>query len=118
MMTDEYVHEQTELLSHLLRTILFPQASGEFDLQQYRFTGNALELQLKLMQMIDALQFQEADDLLHQAMDQDQGQESLQIGVWFYDTLNHISGDVLEENGFSTDAVLEGMQHLERFVMG
>lgn len=114
MIKNEYFSEQTELLSRLLQTILFPQSSEKFDLKDYSFSGSAADLHAQLIQLVNTFQFNEAENLLYEAIEQDNGQESLQIAVWFYHHLNQLETHVLEQHGFSREEVLEGMQEIEK----
>lgn len=113
MLKDEYVSEQIELLSRLLQTLLFPNASGKFKLTDYNFEGTILEVQLELSRLIEENKFNQAEDFLFDVYENDKGQEVLQLAVWFYDKLNKIDEQTLLENNFSHDEVLEGIKEIE-----
>lgn len=113
MLTDDYISEQTELLSRFLKTILFPKAS-QFSLEEYPFVSSAAELQAELIDLVRKKQFCQAEDLLFCAMEQDNGQESLQVGVWFYHHLSLLEPEELEAHDFSMDEILEGLQEIEK----
>ncbi|MDE5852966.1 MAG: hypothetical protein K2G97_02865 [Oscillospiraceae bacterium] len=117
MLIKDFNFEQTELLSKMLYTILFPKTSGGFDIDNHCFKGSSLELQLRLMDMIKSNRFSEAENLLFEAIDQDNGQDSLRVAVWFYNKLNYIDEKVLSEHDFSKQEVLEGIQEIEKIVM-
>lgn len=118
MLKDEYISEQTELLSRLLQTILFPKSSGGFDLEKYPFVKDCASLQLQLHKLIDENKYNEAENMLFDAIEKDNGQDTLQLAVWFYDKLNRIDEKTLEEHDFSCGEVLEGIQEIEKIATG
>ena len=113
MMTDDFITEETEFLSRFLKTILFPQSS-QFSLEEYPFIGSAADLQAELIQLTQKKEFCKAEDLLFLAIEQDTGEESLQVAVWFYHHLSLLDAKELEAHDFSMDEVLEGLQEIER----
>ena len=49
MIRRDYEYEQVEFISKLLYTILFPQKSKTFNINDYKFDTKSLELKLNLM---------------------------------------------------------------------
>ncbi len=119
MIKRDFVFEQVEFISKLLYTILFPkQTKGkEFNINDYKFDTTSLELKLRLLDLIKENNFNKAEDLLFESIDNDKGQGSLQVAVWFYLQLNNIDEEVLEKNNFSRQEVLEGIQEIEKIAM-
>lgn len=117
MVRRDHVFEQVEFISKLLYTILFPKKSKDFNINDYKFDTASLELKLRLSDLIKENNFNKAEDLLFESIDNDKGQGSLQVAVWFYLKLNNIDEEVLEKNDFSKQEVLEGIQEIEKIVM-
>lgn len=117
MVRRDHVFEQVEFISKLLYTILFPSKSKEFNVNDYKFDTASLELKLRLLDLIKENNFNKAEDLLFESIDNDKGQGSLQVAVWFYLQLNNIDEEILEKNNFSKQEVLEGIQEIEKIVM-
>lgn len=119
MIRRDHIFEQVEFISKLLYTILFPNTnkSKEFNINDYKFDTASLELKLRLLDLIKENKFNKAEDLLFEAIDNDKGQGSLQVAVWFYLQLNNIDEEILEQNDFSRQEVLEGIQEIEKIVM-
>lgn len=117
MLKDEYITEQTEFISKLLQTILFPKSSGSINLNEYSFKGNALQLQLEILKLIDEKNFNKAENLLFEAIESDDGEEYLQIAVWFYNKLSEIDKETLINNDFSYEEILDGLKEIEKKII-
>ncbi len=121
MIRRDYEYEQVEFISKLLYTILFPQKSKKFNINDYKFDTRSLELKLDLMDLIKKNKFNDAEDMLFEHIAEDErenrGNGSLRVAVWFYLQLNHIDKETLEANNFSRREVLEGIQEIEQKAM-
>ncbi len=116
MIKRDFIFEEVEFISKLLYTILFPKHSSgkEFNVNDYKFDTASLELKLRLLDLIKENNFNKAEDLLFESIENDKGQGSLQVAVWFYLQLNNIDEEVLEQNNFSRQEVLEGIREIEK----
>ena len=121
MIRRDYEYEQVEFISKLLYTILFPQKSKTFNINDYKFDTKSLELKLNLMDLIKKNKFNDAEDMLFEHIAEDErenrGNGGLRGAVWFYLQLNHIDKETLEANDFSRREVLEGIQAIEQKAM-
>lgn len=113
MLEQDYVLEQTELLGHFLRMILYPGAKNF----EPNFSQEAVELQVKLVTELEKNNYNEAENLLFDKLEENRSQDMLRVGLWFYDRLRKEPREKLERYEFSPDEVLEGMQSIEKLVM-
>ena len=72
MIRRDYEYEQVEFISKLLYTILFPQKSKKFNINDYKFDTRSLELKLDLMDLIKKNKFNDAEDMLFEYIAEDE----------------------------------------------
>ena len=113
MLEQDYVLEQTELLGRFLKMILYPGTKEP----KPNFSQEALELQVKLVTELEKNNYNEAENLLFDILEEDRSNDMLRVGLWFYDRLSNEPREKLEKHGFSLDEVLEGMQAIEKLAM-
>lgn len=68
-------------------------------------------LYLQLSALVGLGRICEAENLLYEALEQPD-QQVLQAALQFYDDLNSLSDDVLENADFSREEILQGLQHI------
>ena len=120
-MRKEYDLEQIDSLSELLVKILFPEGFGKSEIENFVFDGNLNDLKLKLKKLTDLNRFGEAQDLLFDEIEncgQDNRSGVLQLAVWFYMKIDGIDDETLQRGGFSRHEIREGLEKIEKLVIG
>lgn len=118
MLTNDFIVEQGELIIRLLKTVLTgPSNTMIEDVDKILFIGEQKDLQNELRKRLEEYQFNEADDLMYDFLEADDSDDTLCLGLWFYNTLLHMDGDLLEEHDFSKDEALDGLKEVERRAM-
>lgn len=118
MLKDDFILEQTELLTRFLKTILFQNKENkELLIDKYPFEGKTLDLQAELVRLIVDEDYNQAENLLFEALEKELTTDLLRLSVWFYNRLLQIDSETLEKNDFSMDEILEGLQEIEKLAV-
>ena len=83
------------------------------DAPQYMLDGDSGSFYRRLIQMADAGEINEAENLLTDYLDQGSGsKEELEVALGFYVYINEMSNDFLDEHEYSREEIYQGLESL------
>ena len=108
---------QIEVIARTLAKLLFDKNTTEYKIKDYsNFTDTDI-LHTRLLKLIDAKNFNEAENILFDKIDEEleenpDGREYLEVAVDFYSRLNDLSSRVLDDCGFEREEIDEGLREV------
>ncbi len=118
MLKREFEDEQISFTLKFLILMLFPDNVDFNDLENFKFELNELNLKLKLEELIQNKQINEAEQLLFQKIENDESNKNLlKVAIWFYFKLNKLAENYLIEQDFSKIEILNGLKKIEQLVV-
>lgn len=110
MLQDDYILRQIREMIHAVMKMLFKVDAQDLtpDILDDRDQRNTLE---NLLSLIEDGKIDEAENNLYE-ITCDEDRNNLEIGLMFYYALNGKSDDFLEENDFSREEIMQGIQDL------
>lgn len=113
MLQDDYILRQIREMVRAVMKMLFQVDAPELtpEILEDQETRGTLE---ELLELMDAGKIDEAENRLYDLTsgDSDEKRRNLQAGLLFYYALNGKSDDFLEENNFSREEIMTGIQDL------
>ncbi len=116
MFENDYILKQIELMTNFLAKLIFGKESPEYKLS-YNLDGTASDadlLYLRLLEMINDGDINEAENILFDNIERETRAEYLEIAIDFYDRLARLDEDALDRADFSRAEVLEGLENVKR----
>lgn len=116
MFENDYILKQIELMTNFLAKLIFGKESPEYKLS-YNLDGTASDadlLYLRLLEMINDGDINEAENILFDNIERETRAEYLEIAIDFYDRLAKLDEDALDMADFSRAEVLEGLENVKR----
>lgn len=102
---------QIIVLTRYIASIILGGRNVKYELPDKEEFSAADELHCELKKLLDVNEFCRAEDLLFAKMDSSDD-EYLAVALDFYDRLNELTDDVLEEYNFPREEILSGVQSL------
>lgn len=113
MLQDDYILRQIREMVRAVMKMLFQVDAPELtpEILEDQETRETLE---ELLELMEAGRIDEAENRLYDLTsgDSDEERRNLQAGLLFYYALNGKSDDFLEENNFSREEIMTGIQDL------
>ncbi|MGN0453543.1 MAG: DUF6483 family protein [Ruminococcus sp.] len=116
MLENDYIIKQIDILINFLAKVLFKKDSAQFHNIKDE-NGNITDtgqLYLKLHDLTDNGQINDAEDLLFSEIEKEQRLDYLELAVDFYNYLNEKDDDFLEEYDFSRQEIFDGMKDIQK----
>ena len=116
MFENDYILKTIELMTNFLAKRIFGKESPEYKLS-YNLDGTASDadlLYLRLLEMINDGDIDEAENILFDNIERETRAEYLEIAIDFYDRLAKLDEDALDMADFSRAEVLEGLENVKR----
>ena len=116
MFQNDYIIKQIEMMTKFLAKLVFGKESPEYDVI-FDAMGNTSDegtLALKLRQMIDSGEINEADNLLFDTIGNGENVGYLEVALDFYSKLSDLDEKKLDECDFSRIEILEGLDNVKK----
>lgn len=108
---NDYILRMIRTMVRALASILFGKRVTFFEIEQRMKEGQADSLYARLIALAGAGQIDEAENQLYDALESGT-EDSLETALAFYDYLNTLSDEFLEEHDFSREEIIEGVKAL------
>jgi hypothetical protein len=106
--------KQIEMISQILAKILFQAEPSKSEIIKDNLFARDEMLKSALKRLIDANDINGAENLLYQELEQNLTPEMLKLGMWFYDRVNMLDDETLEECDYSRQEIVDGLQMLQK----
>ncbi len=116
MLENDYIIKQIDILINFLAKVLFKKDSAQFHNIKDE-NGNITDtgqLYLKLHDLTDNGQINDAEDLLFSEIEKEQRLDYLELAVDFYNYLNEKDDNFLEDYDFSRQEIFDGMKDIQK----
>lgn len=116
MYETDYIMRQIELLSRGLAKVLFQkdlETTEEIVDEQGGFSESGMLLHMVKKLLLEK-QINEAENLLFETIEEDPQEDYLKTALYFYDRLQEMSDQELEEADFSREEIAEGLREIQR----
>ena len=112
MFKHDYILRQIEIISIALCKLLFKKNNAEYRLPEENKYTRADFLHIKLKNLINNGNINEAEDLLFDEMDKND-KRYLELAIDFYVRLNKFDDDYLEVHNYSREEVYQGLEDVK-----
>lgn len=116
MFENDYIIKQINIVIKFLAGVLFNKDTTEcYNIKDEK--GNITDkgkLCIKLRRLVDEGKINEAENLLFSEIEKNKDIDLLEAALDFYGYLNEKDDKFLENNGFSHQEVLEGLQDIQK----
>ncbi len=114
MLTDDFIIEQSMMVIRFLKTALISPGGGFIEeVEDIPFQSPQLEIKKELESLIKQKEYCQAEDLLYEQLEQEESDDNLCLGLWFYNRLLDEDEETMEEHNFGKDEILAGLKELE-----
>ena len=114
MLTDDFIIEQSMMVIRFLKTALISPDGGFIqEVEDIPFQSPQLEVQKEIKSLIQRQEYCKAEDLLYEQLEQEESDNNLCLGLWFYNHLLSEDEETMEEHNFGKDEILAGLKELE-----
>jgi len=111
MFQQDWIKRQIKILADAIAMIIFRKAEISYEIQDEANHSETDKLFIRLNKMLDDGNFNEAEDLLFEAINPNDT-DYLLLAVDFYQRLNDKSDDELELCGFSRSEIEDGLNEI------
>lgn len=115
MFQEDFVMRQIEAFARTLAMLLFGKQTTVYELAAGQEGTGADRLHLRLLELLEQGQINQAEDLLFEHMDSGEPRY-LQVAIDFYTRLNRWSDEALEQAGFPREEVEQGLRACARLL--
>ncbi len=113
MYRNDWIMRQINDMVEVLARLIFHRPAAAYEIQDQNHLTKVDELHLQLVKLLGQMEIGKAEDLLFAGLD-DKDESTLWVALDFYDRLNHLGDDELEEHGFSREEIGEGLAAVKR----
>lgn len=116
MFENDYIIKQINIMVKFLAGVLFNKDTTECSNikdENGNITGKGKTC-IILRKLVDEGKINEAENLLFSEIEKNKDIELLEVALDFYGYLNEKEDNFLEENGFSHQEILEGLQDIQK----
>jgi hypothetical protein len=113
MYHEDWLMSQIRLLAAAIARAVFRRDAVLYEIRDQVQQTETDKLHLHLLRLLDAGQINEAEDLLFEAL-RPGDKDLLLLAVDFYQRLNALRDDELEQNGFSRQEIYEGLSDVQQ----
>ena len=108
---NDFIMRQVRDITRILAKILFRKNTATYEYQTEDHTTASDSLYARLIAMVDEGKINEAENRLYEELDRDE-EGTFEVALGFYDYLNSLPEEFLEEHNYTRDEVKEGAQSL------
>ena len=108
---NDFIMRQVRDITRILAKILFRQNTATYEYQTEDHTTASDSLYARLIAMVDEGKINEAENRLFEELECDE-EGIFEAALGFYDYLNSLPEEFLEEHNYTRDEVKEGAQSL------
>ena len=113
-MQTDYIMKQIEMISQILGKILFQAEPSKSEIIKDNLFARDEMLKSALRRLIDANDINGAENLFYEELEQNPTPEMLKLGMWFYDRVNMLDDETLDECDYSRQEIVDGLQMLQK----
>lgn len=114
MYKEDFILKEIHKAIRFLVLLIFNKKEVKIDEILYRESPEYNMFFARIKDLVNSGEISEAEDLIFENYDKD-NLIYLEIGLWFYDEINYLSDDKLEEMNFSRAEIKEGLKDLLQF---
>jgi hypothetical protein len=108
---NDFFMRQVRDMVRMLAKILFGKDTATYEYQEEDHSTSSDHIYERLIHMVKAGKINEAENLLSDELDRDED-GNMEVALGFYDYLNTLSDEFLEEHDYSREEIREGTQNL------
>lgn len=111
VVTQEWIYKQIQGVIKLAAMMMFRKGINELTLEN-KFEDTEVEkLRIRIIALVNNYEFNAAEDLLFDTLDPEDN-KFLELALDFYNRLNEMDTDILEENDFSRTEIENGLNDI------
>jgi len=116
MLHEDYLVRQIDVMvKYIAETVLGKRKkSYNITAEKYYEVNGAGKNVMYLYDLIDEGEINLAENILYDKIDEERSLDLFQVGVDFYTYLNNKSDEFLEENNFSRQEIMDGLEDLQK----
>lgn len=111
MFQHDWIMRQIQMAIHFIVKFLFGRDAVDRDFLDETYSGTGGELLRKLDKLVDKGKINQAEDKLFEAMSPGD-LETLRVALAFYDRLNQLDDQTLDDAGFDREEIREGLDDI------
>ena len=108
---NDVIMRQVRDMARMLAKILFGKDTPTYELEQNEIQTSSDDLYSRLIAMVKQGKINQAENVLYDELDRDED-STIEVALGFYDYLNELPEEFLEEHDYSKEEVKEGAQSL------
>ena len=108
---NDVIMRQVRDMARMLAKILFGKDTPTYELEQNEIQTSSDDLYSRLIAMVKQGKINQAENVLYDELDRDED-SAIEVALGFYDYLNELPEEFLEEHDYSKEEVKEGAQSL------
>ena len=108
---NDVIMRQVRDMARMLAKILFGKDTPTYELEQNEIQTSSDDLYSRLIAMVKQGKINQAENVLYDELDRDVD-STIEVALGFYDYLNELPEEFLEEHDYSKEEVKEGAQSL------
>ena len=108
---NDVIMRQVRDMARMLAKILFGKDTPTYELEQNEIQTSSDDLYSRLIAMVKQGKINQAENVLYDELDRDED-STIEVALGFYDYLNELPEEFLEEHNYSKEEVKEGAQSL------
>lgn len=115
MYEQDYIMRKISNIIKFLKTIIFGEDSSNYELSKNQENKQSDKLHKILIELIAFGKVNEAENLLFENFDSKDNRQVL-LALDFYERLNKLDDDFLQQNNFSREEIEDGLKEIARKV--